>query len=104
MQNDKVEEQNVNLESNWDESVKKFEELDLKEELLSGIYGIGFEKPSAIQQKGILPILKKRDTICQAQSGSGKTATFTIGMLQLIDPSEEKIQSLILAPTRELAI
>jgi len=104
MQNDKLDEQNVNLESNWDESVKKFEELELNEELLSGIYGIGFEKPSAIQQKGILPILKKRDTICQAQSGSGKTATFTIGMLQLIDPSEEKIQSLILAPTRELAI
>lgn len=78
--------EDVNLESNWDESVQKFEELDLKEDLLRGIYGVGFEKPSAIQQKGILPILKRRDTICQAQSGSGKTATFAIGMLQLIEP------------------
>lgn len=82
---------NVNLESNWDESVQKFEELGLKEDLLRGIYGVGFEKPSAIQQKGILPLLKRRDTIAQAQSGSGKTATFVIGMLQLIEPEEFKV-------------
>ena len=51
--------------SNWDEKVESFDELGLKEELLRGIYGYGFTKPSPIQQKGILPILKKRDTIAQ---------------------------------------
>lgn len=56
-----------------------------------------------IQTKGILPIIQKKDTIAQAQSGSGKTATFAIGVLQLIDVAEAKIQAMILAPTRELA-
>lgn len=56
-----------------------------------------------IQQKGILPIIKKKDTIAQAQSGSGKTGTFVIGCLQLIDTTSSNLQGLILAPTRELA-
>lgn len=56
-----------------------------------------------IQQKGILPIIQNKDIIGQAQSGSGKTATFTIGCLQKIDADDLKIQALILAPTRELA-
>ena len=51
--------------SNWEEKVDNFDELGLKEELLRGIYGYGFNKPSPIQQKGILPLLKKRDTIAQ---------------------------------------
>ena len=51
--------------SNWEEKVDSFDALGLKEELLRGIYGYGFTKPSPIQQKGILPILKKRDTIAQ---------------------------------------
>ncbi len=51
--------------SNWEEKVETFDELGLKEELLRGIYGYGFTKPSPIQQKGILPLLKKRDTIAQ---------------------------------------
>jgi len=70
---------------------------------LRGIYGYGFVKPSIIQQKGILPILKSKDTIAQAQSGTGKTATFAISLLQLIDASSPRCQSLVLAPTRELA-
>jgi hypothetical protein len=51
--------------SNWDESVEKFDELDLKEEVLRGIYGYGFERPSPIQQKAILPVIQGRDTIAQ---------------------------------------
>jgi translation initiation factor 4A len=89
--------------SNWDESVETFDALELKGELIRGIYGYGFEKPSIIQQKGILPILKGKDTIAQAQSGTGKTATFAISILQVIDHMSQNCQALVLAPTRELA-
>jgi len=82
---------------------ESFDDYDLDENLLRGIYSYGFEKPSAIQQRGIKPILDGRDTIGQAQSGTGKTATFTIGCLQRIDYSHKVCQALILAPTRELA-
>merc|ERR550514_513106 len=83
--------------------VDSFDDLDLNENLLRGIYSYGFEKPSAIQQRAIKPILDGRDTIGQAQSGTGKTATFVIGALQKIDMQERNCQALILAPTRELA-
>ena len=81
-----------------------FESLDLKEDLLRGIYSYNFEKPSAIQQRAILPISQGRDVIAQAQSGTGKTATFSIGILQKIDTGLRETQALVLAPTRELAI
>lgn len=92
------------LESNWTEVVETFEDLKLKKDLLRGIFGKGFVKPSAIQQKGIKPLILKKDTIAQAQSGSGKTATFVVGVLQNIDFEDLKTQALIMAPTRELAI
>merc|ERR1711870_148974 len=82
---------------------ESFDDYDLNENLLRGIYSYGFEKPSAIQQRGIKPILDGRDTIGQAQSGTGKTATFVIGALQRIDYGIKQCQVLILAPTRELA-
>jgi translation initiation factor 4A len=82
---------------------ESFDDYDLDENLLRGIYSYGFEKPSAIQQRGIKPILDGRDTIGQAQSGTGKTATFVIGVLARIDMNKHKTQGLILAPTRELA-
>ena len=91
------------FETNWTESVQEFEDLKLKKDLLRGIFGYGFIHPSVIQQKGILPIIRNKDIIAQAQSGSGKTATFTIGMLEKIDPEDLKTQALIIAPTRELA-
>ena len=91
------------METNFDESVETFDELNLKPDLLRGIYGYGFEKPSIIQQKAILPIIKGYDVIAQAQSGTGKTAAFAIGTLQLVDPEKDEIQCLILSPTRELA-
>lgn len=70
---------------------------------MRGIYAYGFEKPSAIQQRAIVPLMSARDTIAQAQSGTGKTATFTIAVLQNIDVGQRYCQALLLAPTRELA-
>ena len=77
--------------------------MGLKDELLRGIYAYGFEKPSAIQQRAILPCISGKDVIAQAQSGTGKTATFVISILQRIDTTINECQALILAPTRELA-
>lgn len=86
-----------------DDVCTSFDSLPLDERLLRGIYSFGFEKPSAIQMRGIKPIIDGHDTIGQAQSGTGKTATFVIAALQKIDYSNRACQVLILAPTRELA-
>ncbi|XP_034950996.1 eukaryotic initiation factor 4A-I [Chelonus insularis] len=91
------------IDSNWDQVVESFDDMNLKEELLRGIYAYGFEKPSAIQQRAIVPCVKGFDVIAQAQSGTGKTATFSISILQQIDTNLSECQALILAPTRELA-
>jgi len=89
--------------SNWDEVCESFDDMNLKDELLRGIYAHGFEKPSHIQQRGIIPVMRGHDTIAQAQSGTGKTATFSIASLQHVDMRNSDCQVLILAPTRELA-
>jgi ATP-dependent RNA helicase len=81
-----------------------FDRMKLKEDLLRGIYGYGFERPSAIQQRAIVPIVSGRDVIAQSQSGTGKTATFSISMLQMIDTKLRETQALVLSPTRELAV
>eukprot|EP00088_Acartia_fossae_P033967 TRINITY_DN34848_c0_g1_i2.p1 TRINITY_DN34848_c0_g1~~TRINITY_DN34848_c0_g1_i2.p1 ORF type:complete len:416 (-),score=128.73 TRINITY_DN34848_c0_g1_i2:46-1293(-) len=91
------------IETNWHEVCDNFDDMNLREELLRGIYGYGFEKPSAIQQRAIAPCIKGFDVIAQAQSGTGKTATFSISILQKIDINARDCQALILAPTRELA-
>uniref|UniRef100_A0A8C9T5F7 RNA helicase n=1 Tax=Scleropages formosus TaxID=113540 RepID=A0A8C9T5F7_SCLFO len=91
------------IESNWNEIVDSFDDMNLREALLRGIYAYGFEKPSAIQQRAILPCIKGYDVIAQAQSGTGKTATFAISILQQIDTELRGTQALVLAPTRELA-
>ncbi|KAJ3240036.1 Eukaryotic initiation factor 4A-III [Chytriomyces hyalinus] len=83
--------------------VSTFDQMGLKEDLLRGIYAYNFEKPSAIQQRAIGPIVKGRDVIAQAQSGTGKTATFSISVLQSISTTSRETQALILSPTRELA-
>lgn len=88
------------------ESVETFETWDameLRGDLLRGIYSIGFEKPSPIQTKAIMPVVKGRDVIGQAQSGTGKTGCFTIAALQSIDLQKKASQVLILSPTRELS-
>jgi len=76
---------------------------NIKPELLRGIFAYGFENPSPIQQKAILPALEKKDLIAQAQSGTGKTGSFTISALQCVDTTENKTQILIMSPTRELS-
>jgi len=91
------------IESNYDEVIDNFDDMHLKEDLLRGIYAYGFEKPSAIQQRAIIPCCKDHDVIAQAQSGTGKTATFAISILQNIDINLRGTQALVLAPTRELA-
>mmetsp|Transcript_52788 Transcript_52788/g.125661 ORF Transcript_52788/g.125661 Transcript_52788/m.125661 type:complete len:411 (-) Transcript_52788:291-1523(-) len=93
----------ADIESNWDTITETFDDMGLDENLLRGIFAYGFEKPSAIQQRGTLPLIKGRDTIAQAQSGTGKTAAFSIGCLQRVDMGERDCQALLLAPTRELA-
>lgn len=85
------------------EKVDNFDNMGLRDELLRGIYAYGFERPSTIQQKAILPFLSGKDIIAQAQSGTGKTATFGISILQRLDSSQKTTQALLLAPTRELA-
>ncbi|KAL8781595.1 MAG: hypothetical protein Q9213_005945 [Squamulea squamosa] len=91
------------IESNYDEITDSFDSMNLKSELLRGVYAYGFERPSAIQQRAIMPVIKGSDVIAQAQSGTGKTATFSISVLQKLDPNVKACQALILAPTRELA-
>lgn len=62
---------------------ESFDDMELKEDLLRGLYSYGFRKPSAIQQRAIIPVIKGRDVIAQAQSGTGKTATLSICSLQV---------------------
>lgn len=91
------------IESNWTEVTESFDAMGLREDLLRGIYAYGFEVPSAIQQRAIKPVLLGHDTIAQAQSGTGKTATFAISALQKLDLKKKDCQALIISPTRELA-
>jgi translation initiation factor 4A len=80
-----------------------FDEMKLPDDLLRGIYSYGFERPSDIQQKAIVPMVQGRDVLAQAQSGTGKTGTFVIGSLSHVDPAVHKPQVLILVHVRELA-
>jgi superfamily II DNA/RNA helicase len=77
--------------------------VNIKNKLLRGVYGYGFEKPSPIQKKAIIPLSLGKDVIAQAQSGTGKTGAFTIGALQVLDEKLNETQVLILSPTRELS-
>lgn len=92
------------IDTNYDKVVYDFDHMNLDPALLRGIYGYGFEEPSAIQQRAIMPIIEGHDVLAQAQSGTGKTGTFSIAALQRIDASIKSPQALMLAPTRELAL
>ena len=80
-----------------------FDTMGLKDNLLRGILSYGYEKPSVVQTKGIVPVIKGNDCVIQAQSGTGKTATFSIAALELIDKDVDSCQVIILSPTREIA-
>jgi translation initiation factor 4A len=84
--------------------INSWDELDIHTDILRGIFAYGFEKPSPIQQKAILPIINGKDIIAQAQSGTGKTAAFAIGALAIINLEINNTQILVLSPTRELTI
>ena len=102
--NNNENENNVNQEKEEETitEIQSWDELNVPQEILRGIYAYGFERPSPIQSKAILPIIQKRDIIAQAQSGTGKTAAFTIGSLSMIELDKFETQVLILSPTREL--
>jgi translation initiation factor 4A len=89
-------EDNIKIINSWDD-------LDINPQLLRGIYAYGFEKPSPIQRKSICPILEGKDVIAQAQSGTGKTACFTISSLEIVDVNINLPQVIIMSPTRELS-
>ena len=91
------------IESDNKPEIQNWDDLNLKMELLRGIYACGFENPSEIQKLAINPIISGNDTIAQAQSGTGKTGAFTISTLQTIDTSNESLQAVIIAPTQELS-
>ena len=95
--------ENDNQKEDDGPELNAWEDLDISTDLLRGIYAYGYEKPSPIQRKAIQPILKKKDMIAQAQSGTGKTATFTIGALASLQLQDKSTQVLILSPTRELS-
>jgi len=98
-----IENDNIKTISSWED-----ETLNLKDNLLRGIYSYGFEKPSSIQKKALIPFIygkngTRTDIIAQAQSGTGKTGAFVVGSLQILDETKKEPQILILAPTHELA-
>ena len=104
----RTESENSNGDNNADTydtsyEISSFDELEnIDSNILRGIFAYGFEKPSPIQRKAIKPIIAGRDIIAQAQSGTGKTAAFSIGGLSLIDLNNNNTQVLVLSPTREL--
>ncbi|XP_030548051.2 eukaryotic initiation factor 4A-III homolog B-like [Rhodamnia argentea] len=85
------------------EAVATFDCMGLSDDILHGIYGHGFDKPSAIQQRAVVPIVQGRDVIAQAQSGTGKTSTIALASCHIVDTSTRDVQVLILSPTRDLA-
>ena len=80
-----------------------FDEMDLSDGLLRGVYAFGFDKPSKPQSLAIIPMIKGGDMLCQSQSGTGKTGVIVIGSLACIDPTIQAPQILVLCHTRELA-
>jgi translation initiation factor 4A len=105
-ENNEKSEQNYSEEEIFDSSyeIKTWDEIEMDNSILRGIYSHGFEKPSPIQQKAIKPIILRKDIIAQAQSGTGKTAAFSIGALSILDLKDKNTQVLIMSPTRELSI
>jgi translation initiation factor 4A len=84
-------------------SYESFDEMELDDSLVRGIYTYGFERPSKIQKLAIVPMKEQRDILAQSQSGTGKTGAFTIGALSVVDASLKAPQVLVICPTRELS-
>ena len=101
-----VNEASNNEEDTYDSSyeIQSWDELNINPSILRGIFAHGFEKPSPIQQRAIKPLIMGKDVCAQAQSGTGKTATFTIGALANVNTSKSTTQVLVLSPTKELTL
>ena len=84
--------------------IQSFEDLPLNKEIMKAVKDLGFNKLFPIQAQAIIPLLEGKDIIGQAQTGTGKTAAFSIPMVQNLNPNSKTIQGLVLEPTRELAI
>lgn len=93
----------LGVDNNIYDEISSFDELNLDDNLLRGIYSHGFELPSVIQKKAIRPIISGRDVIAQSQSGTGKTGSFLIGSMARVDLEVKQPQVIILCPNRELA-
>ena len=81
-----------------------FKDLPLSREVMKGVEELGFTELFPIQAQAIIPLLKGKDVIGQAQTGTGKTAAFGIPMIESLNPKLNRVQGLVLAPTRELAM
>jgi len=106
--NDYIDESEMHLINNYLVSEEidcfnSFDNIGINEDVLRGVYSFGFENPSQIQKLAIKPFIEGRDMIVQSHSGTGKTATFMISVLNKIDPTLKQTQAVIIAPTRELA-
>jgi ATP-dependent RNA helicase DeaD len=84
--------------------MQSFKDLPLSTEVLKSIEELGFEDLFPIQAQAIMPLLEGKDVIGQAQTGTGKTATFGVPMVERLNPEIQKVQGLVLVPTRELAV
>lgn len=84
--------------------ITHFQRLNLSPELMRGLVKMGFEAPTPVQEASIVPMLQKRDLLVQAPTGTGKTAAFSIPAVEGVDPKNRSIQTVILCPTRELAV
>ena len=84
--------------------MKSFSELELSPEILKGVDSVGYRKPFPIQEKAIGPLMAGKSIVGQAKAGSGKTAAFGIPLLHAVNPRDHRVQALVLAPTRELAV
>ena len=85
-------------------NIIKFEDLPINDDIKKAVLEMGFEEPSPIQAQSIPVIISGRDVVGQAQTGTGKTAAFSIPILEMVDPSNKSLQAIVLCPTRELAI
>lgn len=95
---------NISPEIETEAYINDWEEIEgIPDKVLHGIYAHGFDKPSPIQSKAIVPLIKGKDIIAQAQSGTGKTGCFAVAVLSIINTLEDNCQAIILAHTRELA-
>jgi ATP-independent RNA helicase DbpA len=83
--------------------IRAFSSVNLQDDLLNNLASLGYQAMTPIQAQALPPILEGKDVIAQAKTGSGKTAAFGLGLLQKLDVSSFRVQSLVLCPTRELA-